>query len=231
MPDFLEDVSLSAQDATIEGMLGEGSALQLLLSGLGSLCDDCGSSGFAQVTMLWNGEVFVTVRIGEPGAIWKDPTNMEKIEVGPQLTPEDLANITLFLPTLVWNPSSDWAEFTFIDYKSVWQTEYGPAELGIFEEKTVEAQVNGEDYLFTSIIKSEDGGGGSIVGGMCAISMEAEATCAANPSFGTSFVWVDDIRVDGDLVTYTMVNGDTNETATVTQRFDGNSFTLVSSTV
>ena len=231
VPDFLKDVSASAQEVAIEGMLGEGSALQVLLSGPGSLCENCGSSGSGQVTMLWDGGVFVTTHIGEPSGIWTDPTNAEKVQVGPQLTPEDLANITLYLPTRIWDPGPDWEEFTFVDYKSAWQTQFGVDELGIFDEQTVEAQVNGKDYLFTSIIKSTDGGGGTILGGICAISMEAEATCANNPLFGTSFVWVDNIRVDGDLVTYTLVNGDTNGTATVSQRFNGNSFTLVSSTV
>lgn len=228
VPDFLQGLPAGSADVTVEGLLAEGSALQVLLSGPGAVCDDC-KGREVQVTMVWDGEMFVATAVGDPGPVWKDPTNTEKVETGPLLTPEDLANITLVLPVRVWDPDGQMEQLTFADYTAFTYDLTGETEVVIFDDKIVDARVNGEDFLFAPIVKIA--GGISIVGGICAISMDADVVCANNPTFGQGFVWVDEVSVDGDLVTYIMVNGDTNETATVTQRFDGNRFTMVSSTV
>lgn len=229
IPDFLGDLSVDSRNVEIDGMLAEGSALQVLVKGEGSLCADCGGHGTAQVTMMWDGSVFAVTRVGAPTSVWDDPTNTEKIEVRPQLTVADLANITLSLPEKIWDPGPEWEEWSFVDYISTKPDAYGEREMGFLTEATVEAQVNGENYIFVSLVAS-GGMANSIVGGICAITMDGEAICANTPAFGHSFVWVESISVDGDLVTYTLINGDTNERATVVDRFDGSGFTRVSST-
>lgn len=231
VPDFLQSLPTGTIDATLEGLLTEGSALQILISGPGVVCDDCEPGAPVQVTMLWDGEMFITTSVGQPSLIWEDPSDTEKVETGPLLTPEDLANITLTLPQRLWQPGPKWEQYTFSDYQAVVYLDDGSVSRVILEDETVEARVNGEDFLFTSIVDASDGPGGGVVGGLCAISMEGDAVCATNPSFGSGFIWPANIVVDGQQVTYMLDTGEGKLGATVTQRFDGNRFTLIDSTL
>lgn len=235
--DFAADLGVSAEDLVFDGLLGQGSAVQILLSSeKEGFCAECSPGSPAQVTMLWDGTEFVTTRLGDPSTIWDDPANMEEVQVGPRLTAEDLANITLYMPADVWRPYGDWEEYTFVDYASTKQLSFNDGNNQYFytdttylsEEQAVEAAVDGEYYIFTSVDQSSDGPGGSFIGTLCAISMEQEVTCAELPSVGTSVAWVQDISVDGDLVTYDIYIGGSTPEVTLVQRFDGYSFTLVS---
>ena len=227
--DFAGGLGVPAAGLVVEGMRGEGSAVQVLVAGSGT--------GSSQVTLFWDGGGFVPVRTGEASPIWEDPGTMMTVEAGPKLTAADLANATLHMPTGVWVPGSGSEERTFVDYRSSKDSVTGSGRHSsnsffITGEDVVPARVNGEDFLFAPVSYS-GGMDGSVTGTLCAISMDNEAICADPPlhSVNRSNYWVEDISVEGDLVTCDIygyyLDSDFLAGRTVL-RFDGHQFTLVS---
>lgn len=227
--DFAAYLGVYAEDLALDGLLGQGSAVQILLSSeWDGFCWQCSPGSPAQVTMLWNGTRFVTMRVGDPSTIWDDDTRVEEVEVTARLTAADLANITLYMPVPPGLRDAPWQDVVFVGYEGVPSPSDGLTEVGILEQETTEMLVGGETFLVTSIFSQYGGPGASLLGSVCAISMDETVVCAVSPDIPTSYAWAQDISVSGDLVTYDVYTGDEFPYGTVTQRFDGHQFTLVS---
>ena len=181
--------------------------------------------------MMWDGVGFTTSRVEDAPTWWDEVGNAEVVEAaGRGLAPEDLADITLVVPYIPGKDEGEWREVTFHDYVSEpipWgdYANGGETIYYILEDETVEATINGEPYLFVSLLVSS--GPGSL-GTVCAISADKEVICALFPpiGIGTDHAWAVGIQVTGDEVSYGIDPGFVAPGGVV-QRFDGTSFTFV----
>ena len=230
--DFAAALSVAPDAVESIQVRGQGSAVQVLVTGAGgALCEQCSPDTAAQVTMMWDGVGFTTSRVQDAPTWWDEVGNAEVVEAaGRGLAPEDLADITLVVPYIPGKDEGEWREVTFHDYVSEpipWgdYANGGETIYYILEDETVEATINGEPYLFVSLLVSS--GPGSL-GTVCAISADKEVICALFPpvGLGTDHAWAVGIQVTGDEVSYGIDPGFVAPGGVV-QRFDGTSFTFV----
>ncbi len=235
---FWDDLAVMPWMLSLDGVRGEGSAAQIVVSAEGGkLCPDCSSD--AQVEMLWDGSNFVTTRVGDPPANWRDLGNAVEILVGDQfvdggsseaagLSPADLANIELSLPMAPGVPDSPYVTRSFQNYFAE-DWDGGAVDTQIVADEIFSAVIGGEPFLFAPIWTASDGYGGSLIGSICAISADAVAYCAPIPEgLGTSFIAAADLTVSGNEVTYALYTESEIPVSWITQSFDGERFTLIS---
>ena len=231
--DYAAELSVAPDAVESIQIRGQGSAVQVLVATEGgTLCEQCSPDTAAQVTMMWDGAGFATSRVGDAPTWWDEVGNAEVVEAaGRGLAPEDLADITLVIPVMPGKDEGGWEEVSFHNYVSE-PIPWGDAVYGggetiyyILEDETVEATINGEPYLFVSLLVSS--GPGSL-GSVCAVSADKEVVCALHPPTGpgTDHAWAVGIQVTGDEVSYGIDPGFVAPGGVV-QRFDGTSFTFV----
>ena len=240
---FSDDLAVMPWMLLIDGLRGEGSAVQIVVStASGKLCPDCSSE--AQVEMIWDGTSFVTTRVGDPPPNWWNLGNTVAI-VGntveswgqfgdegtsevPGLSAADLANIELYLPMAPGAPDSPYVTRSFNNYVAE-EWDNGAVETEIVSDQIYSAEIGGEPFLFAPIWTASDGYGGSLIGSVCAISADAVVSCAPIPEgLATSFIAASDLTVNGNEVTYALYGDSEIPLSWVTQSFDGERFTLIS---
>ena len=224
--EFSEELALQSWQVSVEGLRGEGSAIQVVVeSDEGGLCQGCGPQ--AQVEMLWDGDQFVVVEVAEPPANWSELGDTLAVEVAPALEPLDLGDVELSLPVFPGLSGSPYVSRTFSGYIAEFYEDGDLIETVIEPDQIVAGEIGGESFLFASIWSYTDVGG-SLIGTVCAISEDLSVVCAAVPELGTGFVSASDVSVSGDLVSYNMYGASGTPLAKITQSFDGRAFTLVS---
>ena len=232
--DFTGELAFEPWQVWVEGLRGEGSAIQIVAeTDEGKLCPEC--SFEAQVQMLWDGDQFVTVEVTQPPANWWElggSFTVEGIpaweaEVLPTLEPSDLADVELSLPVFPGSPDSPYVSRTFSGYVAEFLDDGVLIETGIDPGEIVSSEIGGETFLFASIWSYADQSG-TLIGSVCAISGDLAVTCAPIPDIGTGFIAAADVSVSGDQVSYNLYGSAEAPLAQITQSFDGEQFTLLS---
>lgn len=236
--DLAEGLPVSAlpSDLKVEAMVGEGSVVGLLLSSdIQDLCEGCPDSSVVEAEMLWDGEQFMALVAQRPTSPWATGEGPNPTTPGPALIAEDLATITLSVPLIPGLGRQEWVEATLEDYKAVLQGAEIVEMLDIGKDDIQAMEVNGEPYLafpLSNYMATEMMS--SLIGTVCAASIDKDVVCARRPEVGTGWLFAYNLAVEGDVVTYDLSTevlnpstGDPTAYMTKSQPFDGQGFTQV----